>query len=355
MSDFHFSSPYVFTALWILPVIVFVAAFFNRQALSNLQKALGKKLLPYLMSSVSFNKRKWKLALEIAAVALAIVAYARPQSREGTQKIKNEGIEIVLLVDVSNSMLAEDVKPSRIELAKSELKRLIEMSTGDRFGIVAFAGSAVLLSPLTTDQDAIKMYVESLSPYAVSTQGTDFKRGLDEARAAFKRGGVDDESSGVTRAIIVVSDGEDNEKGAQETAEKLAEEGIFIFGLAVGTEKGAPLPMKDDRNEVRGYRRDQSGQVVISKTSGAILKDISQAGKGSFHHLTFQADVVSQVRQEIAKLQKSQFADGQIKTFKELYQPFLFLAIVLGLIEISLGERRRVGRIWKGRFEVLEQ
>ncbi len=355
MSDFHFNSPYAFAALWILPAIFLVSVFFNRQAFGHLQKALGKKLLPFLMASVSFNKRKWKLALEILSVTLAIIAYARPQSREGTQKIKNEGIEIVLLVDVSNSMLAEDVKPSRLELAKSELKRLIELSNGDRFGIVAFAGSAVLLSPLTTDQEAIKMYVESLSPLAVSTQGTDFKKGLDEARAAFKRGGVDDDSSGVTRAIIVVSDGEDNEKGAQETAEKLASEGIFIFGLAVGTEKGAPIPMKDDREETRGYRRDQSGQVVITKTSGQVLKEISEAGKGSFHHLSFQADVIKQVREEIARLQKSQFADGQIKTFKELYQPFLFLAILLGLIELSLGERRRVGRIWKGRFEVLEQ
>lgn len=355
MSDFHFASPYAFTFLWLVPAIFALAMFFNRKAKGQLERELGKKLLPFLISSVAFNRRKLKLILELVVVTLALFAYARPQSREGTQKIKNEGIEIVLLVDVSNSMLAEDVKPSRIELAKAELKRLIDVSAGDRFGLVAFAGSAVLLSPLSSDQNAIKMYIDSLSPIAVSTQGTDFKKGLDEAREAFKRGGVDDEAAGVTRAIIVVSDGEDNEKGANEMAEKLAGEGIFIFGLAVGTEKGAPIPMKDDRGEVRGYRRDQSGNVVMTKTSGAILKEISQAGKGSFHHLSFQADAIKQVHDEIGKLQKSQFADGQIKTFRELYQPFLVLALLIAAIEMFLSERRKVGRIWKGRFEVQEQ
>ncbi|MEK6554258.1 MAG: VWA domain-containing protein [Bdellovibrionota bacterium] len=353
MSSFQFQNPTALYFLWLVPVIFIFAQYFQKQAQKKIQKSLGSKLLPFLTSSVSISKRRIKLYLECLVLFFLILALARPQLQDGTQKVKNEGIEIVLLVDVSNSMLAEDVKPSRMDLAKSELKRLIDISGGDRFGLVAFAGSAVLLSPMSTDQNSIKMFIDSLSPDAVSTQGTDFKRGLDESKAAFERGGADKDDSAVTRAILIVSDGEDNEPGAIEAAKKLVDDDIYIFTLAIGTEKGGTIPIKDDRGEIRGYRRDQSGQVVLTQTKGTVLKQLAEAGKGSFHHATFQGDAIKQVRSDIERLQKSQFADGEIKTFQELYQYFLFLAFLVALFEISMGERASAGRIWRGRFEVV--
>src|SRR5262249_28233904 len=152
------------------------------------------------------------------ALFFFVVALARPQSGEGKTKAKSEGLEIVLAVDVSNSMMSEDVRPSRLALAQKELARFLDTLGGDKIGLVAFAGSAILLSPLTNDKSALKMYLESLSPNSVSTQGTDFKKALSEAANALKRGGTDaDEVPNVTRVIVVVSDGEDNEKGGLDT------------------------------------------------------------------------------------------------------------------------------------------
>lgn len=355
MSGFQFQNPSVLYLLLFVPAYYLIVLFWQKRVQKKMSASISLKLLPFLTSSVSYQKRKFKTLLECLILIFLIFAWARPQSQDGVQKVRNEGIEIVLLVDVSNSMLAEDVKPSRMALAKSELKRLIDSSSGDRFGLVGFAGSAVLLSPMSTDQNAVKMFIDALSPDAVSTQGTDFKKGLSEARAAFERGGVDATESAVTRAILIVSDGEDNEAGAVEAAKKLADENIFIFSLAVGTEKGAPIPMKDERGEVRGYRRDQSGQVIITQTKGTVLKELAEAGRGSFHHATFQGNAVNLIRADIERLQKSQFADGEIRTYQELYQYFLFLALALGIIEVLLGERAPRGRIWKGRFEVVEK
>jgi Ca-activated chloride channel homolog len=352
MSDFRFESPNVFFWLWLIPILVGVTFYLNKQAQGKLQKALGAKLLPYLASSVSHKKRRLKLILEMLVLTLMIIAMARPQSGEGRQKVKNEGIEIVFLVDASRGMAADDIKPSRLAFAISELKRLVDLSGGDRFGLVGFAYSAVLMSPMTPDQSAVKMFLESLTTQSVSTQGTYLSRALDEAKEAFKRGGVDDDNAAVTKVIIVATDGEDHEQGAIDTAAKLAQEGIHVFVLGVGTEQGSPIPEKDDHNQVRGFHRDRSGQVVVTKMNPQMLRELAAAGKGSFHHATFQNDAVAELRADLEKLQKSQFADGEIKIYQELFQPLLILALLLALIEIILGERNPSGRIWKGRFEV---
>lgn len=352
MSDFRFESPAALNWLWVIPILVALALYLNKSSVAKLQKALGHKLLPYLSSSVSQQKRRIKLILEMIVLVLMIFALARPQSGEGRQKVKNEGIEVVFLVDVSRGMAADDVKPSRLEFAKSELKRFVDMSAGDRFGLVGFAYSAVLLSPMTPDHSAIKMFLDSLTTQSVSTQGTYLARALEEAKDAFKRGGVDDGESAVSKVILVVTDGEDHEQGAIDVAGKLAKEGIHVFVMGVGTEQGAPIPLKDDYGQVRGYHRDQNGQTVITKMNPQMLRELAAEGKGAFRHASFQTDAVKELRADLEKLQKSQFADGEIRTYDELFQPLLILALLLALIEIALGERQPAARIWKGRFEV---
>ncbi|MCB0350177.1 MAG: VWA domain-containing protein [Bdellovibrionales bacterium] len=353
MSDFRFESSYVLSFLWLLPVLYFVSKFYAKRVEKHLSKNLSAKLRPLLTSSVSLSKREWKFRLSLIVLMFLILAYARPQNGEGRQKVKNEGIEILFLVDVSNSMMAEDIKPSRIELAKNEINRFIDLSSGDRMGIVAFAGSAVLLSPMTTDQDAIKMYVDSLSPEVISTQGTDFTRALKEAKEAFSRGGLgEQEDTQVTRAIVVVSDGEDQEPGAYEEAKILSKEGIHIFTLGVGTEQGGAIPIRDNQGVLRGYKRGKDNQVIMSKTKGTVLKELARIGEGAFHHATFQSDAVKAIRSDIEKLKKSQFESGEIRSYSEEFQIFLILALLVAIFEIWLGERKEVGRIWRGRFEV---
>ena len=328
----------------------------QKRRTQNVQNVFGAKTYPFLASSLAMNKRKWKLFLQCLVMALFTFALARPQMGESEQKVKSEGVELVFLFDVSRSMLAEDIKPSRLELAKRELIRFIDFGGGDRIGLIAFAGSGVILSPMTTDKSALKMYIESLQPNSVSTQGTEFRRALLSAQSAFERGGKEEErGSVVTRAVVVISDGEDNEDGAIEAAKKLNEDGIKIFSLAIGTEKGAAIPVRDRRGELRGYRKDKSGKVVISKTKGTILKQLANIGGGSFHHITFGGNAMQLLRKDLENLSKAEFESATIKNYDERYQLVLLLAILLGFVEFFLGEKRGVGRLWRGRFEVQQQ
>jgi Ca-activated chloride channel homolog len=346
-------NPAALQMLWWLPAVAFGAWFFTKRARLRLARHISAKLVPLLTSSVSPARRRWKTVLQLVVLALFAVALARPQSGESKQKVKSEGVEIMVLFDVSSSMLAEDVRPSRLELAKKEVSRFIDLAGGDKMGLIAFAGSAVTLSPLTTDKQALKMFIDSLSPSTVSTQGTDFRRALSEAKSAFARGGVDPGDDGVvTRVILVVSDGEDNEQGAKDIARELSSGGVRLFTMAVGTVAGGTIPLRDDRGQTIGNLRDKSGNEVVSKVGGEALRELAEMGKGQFYHLTFGGEAVQAAIGDLGRLQKALFDDAEITSYDEIYQPFLLAAIVLALLEMILGERARPGRSWRGRFEV---
>lgn len=353
MQGFRFESPAVLSVLWLLPFFAILALWQWRMGRKKMAKALGSRMAPFLLNSVSTTKRKWKLFLQLTSIALCVFALARPQSGRSLQKVKSEGIELMFLIDVSQSMLAEDIKPSRLELAKKDLMQFLDLSSGDRVGLIAFAGSSILLSPMTSDRNALKMFIDSLTPQSVSLQGTEFRKALEEAREGFKRGGVEaDQQTAVTRAIIIASDGEDQEEGAMETAKELAKSGIRIFTLGFGTEKGGPIPVRDEFGKLRGYLKDKSGQVVLSTSKGTVLKELAEAGKGSYYQATFGGNQMKLLREDIEKLERSVFDSAEVVNYDEKYQPILFCAILLALIELFLGDRRGAQRIWRGRFEV---
>ena len=350
---FNFGDRAALQLLFLIPVIFLLGLWLNNRGRQVLNKNVSTKLFAFLTRTVSAPKRKWKLILQCLTLFLFIIALARPQSGESKQKAKSEGLEIVLAVDVSNSMIAEDVKPNRLDLVKKELSRLLDQFSGDRVGLVAFAGSSILLSPMTSDKNAIKMYIEALSPEAVSSQGTDFKRAIDEAYGAMDRGGLESDSDRrVTKVIILVSDGEDNEKGALDAAQKVAGEGVRIFTLGVGTAAGGQIPLRDQMGNLLGYKKDAQGRDVISKSTGESLMALAKAGQGSYHQITFGGDAVKVLKDELNRLQKAQFDTLDFKQYTEHYQIFLFLGILLGLLELFLGDRRKEGRLWQGRFEV---
>lgn len=356
MTVYRFADKAALQFLWLLPVLLVLSWYLTKIHLQKIARGLGTKMAPFLTASVSLARRRWKLILEVLALAAFVVALARPQAGQSQQKVKSEGIEIVILFDASHSMEAEDAKPSRMELAKKEVMRFLDRLSGDRVGLVAFAGSAVLLSPVTTDLPALKMYIESLSPMSVATQGTEFSKALREAAQAFKRGGVDeDEGSAVTRAVVVVSDGEDHEPGAMKVAEELAQEGIRLFALGVGTENGGPIPIRDEFGNLRGYKKDEAGKVILTQTKGTVLKELAQQGKGSFYHLTFGGNASQNLYEDIRKLEQAQFNSSVVTSYDEKYQNFLIFGLLLALIELFVGERKGRARLWKGRFEVAEE
>jgi Ca-activated chloride channel homolog len=350
---FRFESPSAFNYLWLLPVVILISWFLLRQSQKKIRKAFGDRLTPFLTSSLSTSKRRWKQILQVGTILFFVVALARPQMGESKQEVHSEGVELMLLVDVSDSMMAEDARPNRLEQVKVEMGKLMDLMPGNKMGIIAFAGSSTLLSPLSTDPSALKMYLDSLSPLSVSTQGTEFRKALIEARDAFHRGGVEkDETVKVTRVILIASDGEDNEPGALEEAKKLSDEGIRIFTLAYGTEKGAPIPERDNMGFLRGYKKDSKGQTVLTTVHGAALEALAKAGLGVFYHASFGGTHLQRVAADIGKLEKTQFESEMATSYDEKFQFFLGLALILSLIEIFMGERRSAFRLWKGRFEV---
>lgn len=350
---FRFENLAAFNYLWLIPVLIVIGFYFDRRSRKRMQDAIGTRLYPFLSSSISSKKRQIKNLLQIAAVLFFVIALARPQMGESQQQVKSEGVEIIFAVDVSESMMAEDVKPSRLGQAKAELSRLMDLMPGNKVGVVAFAGSAALLSPLTNDPGAIKMYLESLDPNSVSTQGTNFTEALQVSKEAFERGGVStDDTVKVTRVILIASDGEDHEPGALEQAKKLASEGIRIFTLAYGTEKGGAIPVRDGMGFLKGYKKDRQGQTVLTTVKGDALRALAEAGRGSFYFATFGGDQTKHLVEDISKLEKTQFDSTVATQYEERFQTVLLIGILIALLELFLGERRAGFKFWKGRYEV---
>ena len=350
---FRWENPSAFLILWVLPVILGLLIWFWARREKALAKSLNSRLLPFLLASRSLLKRKLKIILELLVVMLAVVAYARPQFGESTQKIKSQGVELVVALDVSNSMMAEDVKPSRLEQARNEVSRLLDRLSGDKVGLIAFAGSAVLLSPLTNDYSAVKMFMETMGPTSVTTQGTDFRSAVETAIGAFKRGGIDpDEGARVTRVMLIVTDGEVTQSDALAAAKKATEQGIRIFTLGVGTKAGGPIPDRDQFGSLRGYKKDRSGKVVLSVANEDELSKLAQAGGGAYYHADFSGQAVEAIKHDIDRMQKTEFESDQMANYDERFQPFLFAAVILSLIELLMSERKRAPQFWRGRFEV---
>jgi Ca-activated chloride channel homolog len=350
---FRFESYSYLHLLWLVFVLIGLSVLGMRRAWQKLVRAFGEKLSPLLASSVSQKKRNLKLILQTVTLSLMVIALARPQAGQSTQEVRSEGVEIMLLADVSDSMLADDLRPSRLEQAKIDMSRLIDLLSGNKVGVVAFAGSAALLSPLTNDPSSLKLFVESLTPTSVSSQGTNFKEALDSARLAFERGGVEkDDAVRVTRVILIFSDGEDHEPGATDLAKKLSSEGTKIFAVAYGTEKGAPIPLRDSLGYLKGYKKDMKNNTILTTVNGEALKLLAQVGGGSFFFASPGSTYLQHLVEDINKLEKSQFDSQMAVQYDEKFQTFLLLALLTGMFEIFLGERRARFRLWRGRFEV---
>ncbi|MBX3023179.1 MAG: VWA domain-containing protein [Bdellovibrionales bacterium] len=353
MLDYRFQDTAALQLLGLIPIILLMIWWTAGRTKQIINAQIAPRIAGYLMRSVSTRKRKLKLVLQCLSLLFFVVALARPQSGEGKQKAKSEGLEIMIVLDVSNSMLAEDARPSRLDLAKKELSRFLDTLGGDKVGLVAFAGSAILLSPLTSDKSALKMYMESLTPDAVTTQGTDFKKAISEAMNALQRGGLEnDDTRQLTKVIVIASDGEETEKGGLDAARKAADAGIRIFTLGFGTEQGGQIPVRDHVGNLVGYKKEKNGQPVVSRSTGEALKQLAEAGRGTYQHVTFGGDAIRQLRASIDNLQKAQFDTMEVSHYNEHYQTFLFIGLILALSELFLGERKGEGRIWKGRFEV---
>jgi Ca-activated chloride channel family protein len=267
------------------------------------------------------------------ALACIIIALVNPKMGTKMETVKRQGIDIVFAVDISKSMLAEDVAPNRLEKTKQIVSQIINQLGNDRVGIVGYAGSAYPVLPMTTDYSIAKMYLQSMNTNMVSSQGTAFNDAIQLAVDFFD---VKDTS----KLIVLISDGEDHGEGVDDAIEMAKEKGVRIITIGVGTEKGGPIPLRDDKGTIASYKKDQDGQTVITKLYPEVLKKIADDTKSKYIAGTATKDVVEEIKKSLEKIEKSEFESQQISDFESQYQWFLALGFLLLLVDIFLLEKK---------------
>lgn len=333
---------YYLSAIPVLVVLAFIAFKIRSDKIKRLFKP---EIYNSLTGHLSTRKRTVKFILEVLALTFIVLSLARPQLGETTEQVKMEGIEIIFALDISNSMMAEDLKPNRLEVSKNIITKLLDRVNGYKIGLIGFAGSSALMSPLTTDYSALKMFLETINPDSISNQGTNFSSVIKNATESFKRGGLEeDDLTKVTKVIVFISDGEDHDADTLKQAKELANKGVRIFTIGAGTAQGAPIPARDDFGQLRGYKKDSSGQIVMSKVNTDFLRRLAAEGKGAYYHATFTGDEVRQLEADLGKLEKAEFESDFMKKYDERFQIPLFIALILLIIEMLMTERKSIGR-----------
>jgi Ca-activated chloride channel family protein len=321
--------------LWLLLVIpVGFVLLFLRRAFQR--RALARVIDPHLIQAITpdyvSGLATLKQVLLLIGIALLLVAAARPRWGEKLQIYKGRGIDVVIALDASKSMLAEDVKPSRLVRAKTELSAFIDGLAGNAIGIVSFAGEAYVLCPLTTDADAAKMFLDIIDPGSIPVPGTDFGKAIDAANSLFNP------KEASYKALVFVTDGDDLGKDTPEAISRAAEAGVRIFPVAFSTPEGAPVPDYDENGNLTAYKKDDKGQVVMSRMDERKLIVMAQATGGRFLRVEgFSAD---RLLDELDKMRKKDIGGGTVTDYVERYQWFLGLALLLILAGLSLSNRR---------------
>lgn len=328
---FRFANPQYLYLLGLVLLFVLAYIFMLGDRKRRLKTFGDPELIAHLMSDVSKYRPHIKFALMMLALALIIFMIARPQYGVRREDSKRTGIEAIIAVDVSNSMLCEDVKPNRLTKAKMIVSKLIDQLDEDRVGMIAFAGNAVTLLPLTRDGVSAKLFLEQISTQTVSIQGTNITEAIQRAIAGFSSS----DSKNVGRALIFITDAEDNEDGAEEMAEEAQRMGVNIFVLSVGTESGGPIPMGNGR-----YKQDRSGNTVITHMNKQLGLSLAKAGKGVFIHVDQTDNAQKMLESEIGKMQKEDFMTTSFSEYDEQFIAVALLLLLVLIIEICLMERK---------------
>ena len=322
---FRFEDPIYLWLLLLVPVLVLVALLGHRKRKKQL-KAFGEpELLKDLMPDVSAYRPWVKLGLAVFAFALLVVMLARPQMGTKITHEKRNGIEAVIAIDVSNSMMAQDVVPSRLEKSKLLIENLVDHFTHDRIGLVVFAGDAFVQLPITTDYVSAKMFLQNRDPSLVATQGTDIAKAINLSMRSFSQ------QKDIGKAVIVITDGEDHEGGALEAAKAANDKGVRVFILGIGSTKGAPIPLQEG-----GYLTDRNGQTVLTALNETMCKEIAQAGKGTYIHVDNTNDAQEKLNDELAKLQRADTQAVIYSEYGEQFQAVCIIVIILLIAEILI-------------------
>lgn len=322
-----------FWTILVIPAIVLVFILVQVWKKSAQKKFANLALLKRLSPNQSLFKSVLKLVVLCAAFLFLVLALVNPKIGTKLETVRSQGVDIVFAVDVSKSMLAEDIAPNRIEKSKQLVTQIINSLGSDRVGIIAYAGKAFPQLPITTDYAASKMFLQNMNTDMMTSQGTAIREAIELAKTYY-----DDEEQ-TNRILVIISDGEDHEGDAAEIAEEANDQGIRIFTIGVGNENGGPIPIK--RNGViLNYKKDRNGETVITKLNEDTLREIAREANGVYINGSSTSEVVDTIKDLLDKMDKKEFESKQIADFKDQFQWFLGFGILFLFIDIFLLERK---------------
>ncbi|WP_422858044.1 VWA domain-containing protein [Flagellimonas sp. S174] len=330
----QFDEKIYFYLLAILPVMA-MAFFFLQIWKRRTQKQFADtRLLRRLAPDKSQFKSALKLLFLLAGLGFLILGLVNPKIGTKLETVKREGVDIVFAIDVSKSMLAEDIAPNRMEKAKRLVSEIINQLASDRIGIIAYAGQAYPQLPITTDYGAAKMFLQAMNTNMLSSQGTAINAAIDLASTYFD----DDEQT--NRVLFIVSDGEDHsERTTISAVENATQNGIQIFTLGVGKPKGAPIPIKRN-GVVESLKKDNQGEVVITKLNEAVLSEIASEGNGAYIDGSNTDEAVEFIKEQLAQMDKKEFEAKQFAEYKDQFQWFLAIGLFFLFLDIFLLDRK---------------
>ncbi|MGF7139786.1 vWA domain-containing protein [Roseimarinus sediminis] len=333
MEMFRFANPAYLTALGIIPILIVLYIVFRKKRNSALRRFGNPEMLAPLMPNASGARPGWKFFILMLAMAFLITALARPQFGSKLQKIKREGIELIIALDVSNSMMAEDIQPNRLERAKMAISRLTERLTNDKIGLIVFAGDAYTQLPITTDYASAKLFMSTINTSIVPRQGTAIGSAIELGMQSFT---PESESS---KAIIIITDGENHEDDAVEMAKMAAENNIIVHTIGMGLPQGAPIPVID-ANGRKEFRKDKDGEIVVTKLDENMLQKIAAAGNGTYVRANNTEVGINNIFDEISKMEKSELESRVYSEYNDQFFYFIIVALILLVLEFIILERK---------------
>ena len=327
---FRFAHPEFLYLLFVLPALLVFYVYTRRLRRKALKRYGNPELLAELMPEVSSKRHHLKFWLLFGAIAMVIIVMAGPQFGSKLETVKRQGVEIMVCLDVSNSMLAEDVQPSRLEKAKRLVAQLVDRMQNDKVGMIVFAGDAFTQLPITSDYISAKMFLESIEPSLITKQGTAIAAAINLASRSFTP------QEGVGRAIIVITDGENHEGGVSEAIKNVTDKGIQVNVLGVGMPNGAPIPIEGTND----YRRDREGNVIVTRLNEPMCQEIAKEGKGIYVRVDNTNNAQRAISKEIDKMAKSDVETQVYTEFNEQFQAVAWLILLLLMAEMLITERK---------------
>jgi len=328
----RFENPNILFGLLLIPLFIVLFILFLQWKKKSIRKFGELSVISQLMPWVSKGRLIVKFILFMSALFFLIIGIANPQIGSKLVKAQRKGIDLMIALDVSSSMLAQDIQPNRIEKAKQAISRLIDKLSSDRLGIIVFAGKAYVQLPITTDYSAAKLFLSTIETDIVSVQGTAISDAISLAMSSFDENDHD-------KAIILITDGENHEGDALQEAQFAAENGIHVYTIGMGLPEGAPIPIYRGNTQT-GYKKDKQGNTIITKLDEVMLRKIASVGNGIYVRANNTRAGLKKVFEAINKLEKKEFDSIMFSDYEDRFQYFIALAILLLLIEFFIAERK---------------